>query len=203
MKVKAVLAVCLLTAAVTGYSKDMESFYERASSSLKNGGENFLACKFASTNFIGALEKLYFEASYADSPEYNGVASLSQDDLNGKIVRQLRSVDFDKTIASVKPDTKVTPLPKTIGGGKLAGIRARKWFESSRKAEAEVKAKREALRELKQDFQHFERGWRKLNRELKNKFYVYISQAVKKIHGGDYNSAKNIAAHINRHIIKK
>lgn len=206
MKVKAVLPVLLLVLSMTVYSKDMAGLYQGASSALKNGGaagENFLGSELASTNFMKALEKLYFESSYANSQEYASASSASHDELNDKIVRELRSVDFDKTIASVKPDTKVTPLPRNLCGGKLAGIRTRKWFYSSRKAEEEVKARRSVLREIKKDFQNFEREFRKLNRDLKNKFYVYISQAVKGIKNGNYKSAKSTTDYINRYIIKK
>lgn len=206
MKVKAVLAAVLMISSMTVYSKDMAGLYEGASSALKNGsasGEIFLGSELASANFMSALENIYFESSYANSPEYASLSSVSHDELNDKIVKELHSVDFDKTIASVKPDTKVTPLPKNLCGGKLAGIRARKWFYSSRKAEEEVKVKRTVLREIKQDFRNFEIEFRRLNRDLKNKFYVYIIQAVKGIKNGNYKSAKSTTDYINRYIIKK
>ena len=205
MKVKAVLAGLLLMTSILVYSKDMSALYNGASSALKNESSRskiFLNSKLASANFMSKLENLYFNSFYANSPEYTNLSSLSHNELDAKISRELHSVDFDKTIASVKPDTKITPLPKNLAGGKLAGIRTRKWFESSRKAEAEVKEKRAVLREVKRNFQNFESNFRKLNRELKNKFYIYIRQAVKSIKSGNYNSAKNITDYINKNIIK-
>lgn len=192
---KVFAAICCVAAAGSAFGADMSLLYEKTSASLKNGedrNEFFGGTDLMKSDFMGKLEDLYYVSAYENSSEYSDSLSLNTEELDGRIIKELQSVDFEEIIKNVKADTKVTPLPKTMGGGKLAGMRVRRWLETSRKAEAEIKAKREVLSELKRDFSFLEKNYPSLKSELKAKVYIYIKYAVKSINLGNYESAKKI-----------
>lgn len=202
MKVKTFfVAVCCFAAAGAAYCADMAALYEKASASLK-GEEIFLESELVSSNFMERLNNLYYSSVYENPSEYSELLSLKPEDLDRKIIKELKSVDFDEVVRTVRADTKVEPLPKTIGGGKLTGIKVRRWFKTSRKAESEIKAKRELLLELKRDFAFFEKNYSSLKTDLKVKFYVYVRQAVRNINVGNYVAAKEIADYISERYYK-
>lgn len=202
MKVKTFfVALCCLAAAGAAYCADMAALYKKASASLK-GEENFFGSELASANFMDKLNNLYYASDYVNSSEYSELASLRAEELNRRIIKELKSVDFEEAIKTVKADTEVAPLPKTIGGGKLVGIKVRRWFETSRKAESEIKAKRAILNELKKDFYGYEKRFSYLNKDLKIKFYISLRRMIKHINDGGYSSAKKVGDYINRYIIR-
>lgn len=198
-------AVCCLAASGAAYSSDMAELYERASASLRGGkgrNEIFLGSELASANFMDKLNNLYYSSVYENPSDYSDLFSLTPEELDKKIIKELKSVDFEEIIKTVKADTDVKPLPKRLGGGKLTGIQVRRWLESSRKAEAEIKAKKTILGEIKNNFNVYEKRVPFLKEDLKVKLYISLKRIINHINDGGYSSAKKVADYINRYIIR-